>query len=66
MVRFIEYVHSNEGARVNVIAEKIGISEATAERHVTILKKIKFIEFNGAPKTGGYFLTEKLKKRLTK
>ena len=38
------------------------ISTATAERDLTMLKRLGFIIFEGAPKTGKYILTEKGKK----
>ena len=38
------------------------ISTATAERDLTMLKRLGLIVFEGAPKTGKYILTEKGKK----
>lgn len=64
LFKLVEYIYINEGTRANVIAEKINISEATLERYINILKKIKFIEYRGAPKTGGYYLTNIAKNKI--
>ena len=40
------------------------ISTATAERDLSILKRIGIIVFKGVPKTGRYILTEKGKKTI--
>jgi ATP-dependent DNA helicase RecG len=37
---------------------------STIERYLRLLRKKEIIEFRGAPKTGGYFLTEKAKNKL--
>ncbi len=42
------------------------ISTATAERDLKLLKKIDFVRFEGAPKTGRYVLSEKAKEILEK
>jgi hypothetical protein len=39
-----------------------GISKRTLGRDIAYLKDKGFVEFMGAPKTGGYVLTEKRKK----
>jgi len=39
-----------------------GIPKRTLERDIALLKDKGFVEFEGAPKTGRYVLTEKGKK----
>lgn len=53
-----------EGIRANDLAKKIKRSYATTERYLSILRKIGIVTFEGAPKTGGYVLTSKVKQRL--
>jgi ATP-dependent DNA helicase RecG len=44
---------------------KLG-SERTMERYIEQLKEVGFIEFKGtAAQTGGYFITEKIKKIIS-
>jgi ATP-dependent DNA helicase RecG len=46
------------------IANRINKSQRTTERFLNLLRKKEIIEFRGAPKTGGYHLTEKAKTAL--
>jgi ATP-dependent DNA helicase RecG len=46
------------------IATKRGKSKPSIERYLRTAKEVGIIEFKGAPKTGGYFLTEKMKAKL--
>ena len=43
------------GKKTNELNEQINKSVATTERYLKILKDQGFIEFRGAPKTGGYY-----------
>ncbi|NBC24680.1 MAG: hypothetical protein GVX78_03600 [Bacteroidetes bacterium] len=52
-----------EGKRTPVYAELTGVNPKYTERHIKQLRDADFIEFRGdAPQTGGYFITDKLKK----
>jgi len=44
------------GKKASELNEQINKSLSTTERYLKILKEQGFIEFKGAPKTGGYFL----------
>ncbi len=46
------------------IANRINKSLRTTERILNSLRKKEIIEFRGAPKTGGYYLTEKAQNKL--
>ena len=46
------------------IASRTKRGLSTIERYLRLLRKKEIIEFRGAPKTGGYYLTEKAKKLL--
>lgn len=47
------------GLRTPLLAKKMQTSTKNVERWLKQLKETKEIEFRGAPKTGGYFLTAK-------
>ena len=57
---------NNEGKRTLDYNELTKLdSERTMERYIEQLKEIGFIEFKGtAVQTGGYFITDKLKKSI--
>lgn len=60
----LQAIVNNEGKRIPDYKEttKLG-SERTMERYVEQLREAGFIEFKGsAAQTGGYFITDKLKK----
>ena len=52
------------GIMATDIASYIGKPKPTTERYIGVLKRIAMIEFRGAPKSGGYFLTEKALERI--
>ena len=54
-VKILEYVRLHPGCRANVIAEAVGTTTRTVERHIRQLREQGQIEFRGAPKTGGYY-----------
>lgn len=61
IVLIIKLLDSNKGINTDTIVEKIGgKSKPTIERYLRIAKDLTLIEFKGAPKTGGYYLTEKM------
>jgi hypothetical protein len=62
MARLLKGIYENEGKRIPDYALGTDIPEITIEFYILNLREIKFIEFRGeSPKTGGYYLTDKLK-----
>ncbi len=64
LTEVIQIINSNSGINANNISTKITKSKPTTERYLKILKSLGVIEFKGAPKTGGYHLTEEFKRKL--
>jgi ATP-dependent DNA helicase RecG len=53
---------NNEGINANSIVDKLGSkSKPTVERYLKVARKLEIIEYKGASKTGGYYLTKKAK-----
>jgi DNA-binding transcriptional ArsR family regulator len=46
------------GKKASELSEQIDKSIATTERYLKVLKELGYVEFRGAPKTGGYYLKE--------
>ena len=62
IVSIVELIANNEGINANYIVAKSGNkSKPTIERYLKIARKLNIVEYRGAAKTGGYFLTEKIK-----
>ena len=64
IIHIVDIVFTREGINAREIAEIRGKSKPTIERYLRQAKKAGLIEFNGAPKTGGYHLTKKIKDKL--
>ncbi|KXK45877.1 MAG: hypothetical protein FNNCIFGK_00323 [Bacteroidia bacterium] len=64
IIKIVELIIAREGANALDIATKRGKSKPTIERYLRTAKEVGIIEFKGAPKTGGYYLTTKMKKQL--
>ena len=60
----IFFLNQNEGVQTNTIANHLNVSDATIERYISILKKLRVIEYKGAKKTGGFYLSEEFKSKL--
>jgi len=58
----IAYLNTYKSIRRSDVERLFNISTATAERDLSILKRLNLIIFEGAPKTGRYILTNKGKK----
>ncbi len=57
----IDLIANNEGINANNIVTKTGNkSKASIERYLKLARDLEIIEFKGAAKTGGYYLTEKI------
>ncbi|MFH1121927.1 MAG: RNA-binding domain-containing protein [Bacteroidota bacterium] len=65
VIRLTILVLTNEGVKALDIATKRGKSKPTIERYLRIAREVEIVEFKGAPKTGGYYLTRKMKAKLT-
>ncbi len=57
-------IDNYEGLRANRLSKLLGIPLSTLERHLSVLKKAGVIDYRGAPKTGGYYLTEDFAKKI--
>jgi ATP-dependent DNA helicase RecG len=58
-------IAANEGSRLPDYKASTGLPDSSMERYIKLLKDGGLIEFKGdAPKTGGYFLTNKMKEKL--
>lgn len=63
-MKLVQLLLDVEGINADDITEHIGKSKPTVERYLRIARDIKMIEFRGAPKTGGYYITSKMKKMI--
>jgi len=66
MIKIVVYLHSNPGTMSYDIVAALGRPKPTVDRYIANLKEKNIIEFKGAPKSGGYFLTKKISKLLQK
>ena len=66
IIKIVELILTKEGANALDIATKRGKSKPTIERYLRTAKEVGIIEFKGAPKTGGYYLTTKAVNKLKK
>jgi ATP-dependent DNA helicase RecG len=58
LVNVLRIIHNQKGINRIVLIERIGKAKTTMERYLKILKENSLIEYRGAKKTGGYFLSE--------
>jgi ATP-dependent DNA helicase RecG len=66
IIRIVELIRIKEGVNALDIATRRGKSKPTIERYLRTAKEVGIIEFKGAPKTGGYYFTEKTRELITK
>jgi len=64
IIKIVELILTKEGANALDIATKRGKSKPTIERYLRTAKEVGIIEFKGAPKTGGYYLTKKMQSKV--
>lgn len=55
---------NDKGASISQIMARTGKSNAQVKRYLKTLKTLELIEFQGAAKTGKYYLTKKIKAKL--
>ncbi len=59
----LKHIYKSEGKRLPEYSSLVGIPEKTLEAYVSKLRENKLILYVGdSPKTGGYFITDKLRK----
>jgi ATP-dependent DNA helicase RecG len=56
--RLLSTIKRHPGLRSNHLAQKLSLTQITTERNLRKLKRSAQIAFNGAPKTGGYYVVE--------
>lgn len=64
LAKVIMSVRGNPGLTTDSLASIVKKSIPTTARYIKVLKDNNIINFEGAPKTGGYHLTERVKKKL--
>jgi len=63
IVSIVDLITNNEGINtINIVAKTGNKSKPSIERYLKLARDLEIIEFKGAAKTGGYFLTEKIKR----
>ena len=59
VLKVFECIENQPGCRQNNLAQQTGISERRVKRYIAELKKKNLVEFRGAPKNGGYWVTDR-------
>ena len=62
----IGLIIKEKNIRASEIAEKLDRPYKTIERHISTLKELGAIEYEGSKRAGGYIVTDKLKKLIKK
>lgn len=65
LIALLQAIAQDEGQKAHEYAQHINRSLSSTENHLKRLKDLAYIEFKGAPKNGGYYLTETFKKDIT-
>jgi DNA-binding PadR family transcriptional regulator len=60
----LSYLLQNGSATRKMLEQLFGVSPATVERDISLLRRFDLIRFEGAPRKGRYVLTEKGKSEL--
>jgi len=66
LINVTKIIAVNEGIKTSDIAKKLGKTKPTTERYIIVLRKTGIIERKGSFKTGGYYLTDKVKEQIKK
>ena len=64
IIRIVNIILRKDGINAREIALQRRKSKPSIERYLRTAKQVGVIEFRGAPKTGGYFLTEKMHSKI--
>ena len=62
LVNELVFIIFNKVVKLKALRDRFTIPERTAKRDTALLKKLGFVKFKGAPKTGHYVITDKIKK----
>jgi len=62
LVEIVKLLKDKEGVNTDDVVDHLGKSKPTVERYLRLAKDLEMIVFKGAPKTGGYYLTNRIKK----
>ncbi|MCY3998180.1 MAG: hypothetical protein OXE55_02335, partial [Flavobacteriaceae bacterium] len=66
IIHVLSFIKKEAGLNLKQIAGKYkSKSLPTLERYLTISRKLNIIEFKGAPKSGGYYLTDKANRLIS-
>jgi len=66
LLRIVTLLDDNGGMNTNDIIDAADKSKPTIERYLSILKNAYIVKFTGSKKTGGYFLTDKMKQIINR
>ena len=64
LIFIVHLINNNPGINTKSIAESTNKPKPTIERYLRIAKETNMIEFQGSSKSGGYYITEKMKEKL--
>ena len=64
LFKIVAYLLNNKGANGKELAIISGKGRSSLTRHLKLLRDSHIIEFIGSDKTGGYYLTAKVKEKL--
>ena len=64
LINIVHLIINNPGINTKSIAESTNKPKPTIERYIRIAKETNMIEFQGSSKSGGYYVTEKMKAKL--
>ena len=64
IIELVTVIMNNEGLRTLDIAAKRGKAIRTTERYLKLARQFGIMEFRGAPKTGGYYVTKLLRDKI--
>ncbi len=64
LVKIVKLLIEKEGVNTDDVVDHIGKSKPTVERYLRLAKDRGLVVFSGAPKTVGYYLTNRIKKAL--
>ncbi|MCY4161826.1 MAG: hypothetical protein OXE77_08175, partial [Flavobacteriaceae bacterium] len=66
IIHMVNFIQKDAGLNLKQIARKHkSKSLPTLERYLMISRKLNIIEFKGAPKSGGYYLTDKTNRLIS-
>jgi ATP-dependent DNA helicase RecG len=65
LIDLMKNITIEEGKRIPFYANKISEHEKNVERYFKLFRDKQLVEYRGSKKSGGYYLTEQIKKKLT-